>query len=116
LQWLLSSQYTSFLLHSTDSIRVKRTKIRILNALLTAENAETLIVEFQVSGERGNPVKNVVDHTIPDIQEYIRFPEAEVSQDAIKAVGNCAKMQSSTRKLALGILIRLLNSTRGQLF
>ncbi|GHJ84817.1 hypothetical protein NliqN6_1219 [Naganishia liquefaciens] len=89
--WLLSPYYGSFLLLSTDSIRVKRTKIRILNALLCAENAETLMSEFR---------------------EYVRFPEAEVSQDAIKAVGHCARTQQDTRKLGLGILIRLLNSTR----
>lgn len=47
-QWLLSPYCGSFLLHSTDSIRVKRTKIRILSALLSAENAETLMSEFRV--------------------------------------------------------------------
>ncbi|KAJ9103367.1 hypothetical protein QFC19_004466 [Naganishia cerealis] len=88
---LLSSFYASFLLHSTDSIRMKRTKIRILIALLSADNADMLIREFQ---------------------EYIRFPETDVSEDAIKAVGHCARIQSSTRKLALGILIKLLNSAR----
>ncbi|KAJ9115001.1 hypothetical protein QFC22_005329 [Naganishia vaughanmartiniae] len=111
--WLLSAVYTSFLLHSTDSIRVKRTKIRILNALLTAENADMLLREFQV-GAKSQIQLGYADADISaHLQDYIRFPEVDVSEDAIKAVGHCARKQISTRKLALGILINLLNSSRG---
>jgi hypothetical protein len=48
-------------------------------------------------------------------QQYARSPQVSVSQDAIDAIGHCASTQPDVHALGLGLLMRHLRSSRGEL-
>lgn len=51
---------------------------------------------------------------IKEFKEYVRSPVREISEEAIKAVGFCARTQEGVKMVGMGILMKLLKSNRGE--
>ncbi|KAK8861597.1 hypothetical protein IAR55_002420 [Kwoniella newhampshirensis] len=92
--WLFTSYHSSFFLFATDALGVQIAKLRALSALVTSENAQVSMREFKY---------------------YVRFPNDEVSEEAVRAIGHCVRTQAEVASTGLSTLMRLLKSKRDTL-
>ncbi|KAK4688402.1 AP-3 complex subunit beta, partial [Tremellales sp. Uapishka_1] len=91
---LFVEHHSAFFLHAADSALVKKTKLKSMTALVSAENAQTSMREFK---------------------HYLRFPEDSVAESAIQAIGHLVRTQPEVSSLGLSALMKLLKSTRDTL-
>ncbi|KAL1406400.1 AP-3 complex subunit beta [Vanrija albida] len=92
--WLFAPRFTTFFLHSRDCKAVKKAKLRGFVALADADNATTCLRELKA---------------------YVNFPDDNVAEEAVRAIGHCVRTQPSVVDSGLKTLMRLLKSTRGVL-
>ena len=110
-QWLFQNRFTAFYLHSSESPNVRVAKLRAMPRLVTSRNVNSLLRECKVS---------LLTHCgrwrlTCTGKLYIRYPESEVAEEAVRAIGSCITKHPEAVQAGLHILMRLLNSPRGML-
>ena len=72
---------------------MKLSKLKAMVTLVTASNATVSIREFK---------------------HYVNFPDDDVAQEAVKAIGHCVRTQPEVADTGLRTLMRLLKSSRSE--
>ncbi|ORX33246.1 adaptin N terminal region-domain-containing protein [Kockovaella imperatae] len=92
--WLFADRFSSFFLHSSESSQVQIAKLKALATLVSATNVKAFLRECK---------------------QYTRFPNDQVAEEAVRAIGHGIQTQQEAKTAGLNLLMKLLKSPRDAL-
>jgi AP-3 complex subunit beta len=114
LQHLFASNYTHFIVKTSDFPVTKQLKLKILTSLLNAENWSTLLREFVVRMTMFDTF--LVHHVLTLLQVYAEDSDTSLAGSAIRCIGAVARKVhvSEAGKQSLDALMDLVKRGSGK--